>query len=212
MSTSSSEVVSFDTIAWVPTKVTELTRKGVKRPLAAIVDVMEESRRKHVERKLETIVQEEVINMDVEEKKTLEEKVDSLPSVEKLISFTFKHGTGFEFRTDDFVYDTREDAADALLAWLCSHSYLRTKHADDCLLQGAEHGIVRGVMPEAGEKYIDSCECVHNRKWKPFTLKNCLSLIENEEELSFYDGKEMIRLRINVIVKQKRDPIKLVEL
>jgi hypothetical protein len=67
---------SLDRVAWAPTKITELTRKGVKRPLEVVIDSLDEERQKKIGRFVESKVQELTMEMKAEELKAVEAKVE----------------------------------------------------------------------------------------------------------------------------------------
>lgn len=84
-----SELATLDRAALVPTMVTELTRKGVKRPLHTIVDSFDDERKAKLGRFMETKAQELAMNLTDTEVKQVEQKVDvAVNGKPKTIDFT----------------------------------------------------------------------------------------------------------------------------
>ena len=67
---------TVDQAGWLPTKVTELVHRGIKRPLVNVLECMDRPRRDRIERKLERILHEEAVEMDNKEREELDRKLD----------------------------------------------------------------------------------------------------------------------------------------
>ncbi len=75
-SSASSLCSEMDHIGWVPTKVTELTRKRVDRPLEVVVESLPPEKKAKLDRFMESKVQELAMELDEKQLKEVEAKVD----------------------------------------------------------------------------------------------------------------------------------------
>jgi hypothetical protein len=83
---------SLDRIAWIPTKITELMKRGVKRPLDRIVQCLDKDRQStmtlfldHQVRAAETLLQKTTMDMKDEELTVAESKLETLSDFETIV-------------------------------------------------------------------------------------------------------------------------------
>jgi hypothetical protein len=162
----------FDKASWFPLWVTEQIRKGQDDPWTQAVKFLPKSRRLNLQRKLETLLNEEQLDMKDQERATFRERLES-PELETVLIFQCGKDN-----SKSFSFTSKHLAAQALLKWL----------------QEKQIGtVLYNQVTQEKQKVVHSVDQIES----PYTIEKCKRILERSE-WSCHKDKYRVKLSISI--------------